>query len=169
MKHSMEEAFEALRGERAYQDRLWEDAPSKSIHSVAEWILYMEDYLAEARSISSRRASPESDEAALHVIRKVAAMGVACMEQNGVFRRDMSDLDEACELHGVGCDRNPFAKYTGRRIRLPDAGEMTGHIHSVCWTSGSALQVLVTEDRHPRQTCHISFDDERELEAHLLD
>jgi hypothetical protein len=100
----MKEAFNAIRKEREYQDRLWGRTPTKGLHSVAEWILYIQDYIQEAGNAISRNASPGCDEEALHSIRKVAAMAVCCMEQNGIFERDMKDLDKALERHGVVLD-----------------------------------------------------------------
>jgi len=88
----------AIRTEREYQDRLW---GRDHKHTVSEWLLYMRDYLDEAAGIVSREASPGCDEKALHIVRKIAAMAVNCMEQNGVFARSMKDLEKARELHGV--------------------------------------------------------------------
>jgi len=102
----MEEVFEAIKEEREYQDKLWGQAMSKGRHDIPSWILYMEDYLQEAREVVSRYATPECDEDALHAIRKIAAMCVACMEQNGLQRRNMKDLDRSCELHGVKCSED---------------------------------------------------------------
>jgi hypothetical protein len=100
----MKEAFNAIRKEREYQDRLWGRSPSKGLHTVTEWICYIHNYLEEAATIVCRTASPGCDEEALHSIRKVAAMAVCCMEQNGIFERDMKDLDKALERHGVVLD-----------------------------------------------------------------
>jgi hypothetical protein len=75
----------AIEGERAYQDRKWPD----NLHSTLEYLVYMEDYIAEAKRVLSRRPDPEAKEFALHTVRKVAAMAVAAMEQNGVKTRDV--------------------------------------------------------------------------------
>lgn len=99
----IEKALEAIRSEREYQDRLWGSAESKGQHTVPEFILFMQNYLREAEDVVCRFASPKCDEEALHIIRKVVAMGVACMEQNGIYGRDLEDLEHACELHGVNC------------------------------------------------------------------
>ena len=102
-EHAIKEAVEAIRGEIEYQDRLWGGEASGGEHTVSEWILFMQNYLAEAAYIVCRKAAPQCDEAALHIIRKVTTMGVRCMEQNGIFQRDMRDLERSCELHGVKC------------------------------------------------------------------
>ena len=103
-KQTMDEAFDAIRVERQYQDRLWTEAASEGDHTVAEWILFMQNYLREAEDIVCRKAAPQCDEDALHIVRKVAGMAVCCMEQNGVRWRDMKDLERSCELHGVKCE-----------------------------------------------------------------
>ncbi len=102
--HSIEEVFNVIKKEREYQDRLWGKADSQGKHSISEYILYIQDYLAEARGIVCRMASPKCDEDALHIIRKIAAMAVCCMEQNGIEEREMKDLENSCDLHGVSCD-----------------------------------------------------------------
>ncbi len=83
------EVYEAIDSERDYQNSKFneETTTSKGQHTVSEWILFMEDYLQEARNIASRGFSPQADQEALHVIRKVTGMGVACMEQNGASKR----------------------------------------------------------------------------------
>ena len=105
MKATRKEVFDAINEERDYQDSLWGErvqSPSGR-HSVPCWILYMEDYLREAREQVVRYAAPNSDNEALHTIRKIAAMAVVCMEQNGVQKRDMKDLGQKCIAHGI-CD-----------------------------------------------------------------
>lgn len=47
--------------------------------SIDEWLLYMDDYLTEARHQSVRG----DENAALHTIRKVVSMGVTCMRKHG--------------------------------------------------------------------------------------
>lgn len=78
------EVYQAIDGERIYQD----SKPNHSwaqdnMTSVAAWILYMEEHLARAK-----RAVYELNETqALHEVRKVTALGVACMEHKGAPRR----------------------------------------------------------------------------------
>jgi len=97
------EALSAVRKEREYQNRLW--GMNCHTHTVSEWLLYMRDYLDEAAKIVSRESSPVCDEKALHIIRKIAAMGVCCMEQNGIFRRNIKDLEKSREIHCIQEDR----------------------------------------------------------------
>jgi hypothetical protein len=84
--------YKALDGERDYQDSRWnaDTTSSAGQHEVAAFILYMEEYLARARELVSTLADNEANEngeSALDFVRKVTALGVACMEQNGAPRR----------------------------------------------------------------------------------
>jgi Tol biopolymer transport system component len=83
------EVYQAIDSERDYQDSLWnpETTPTQGIHSPAEWVLYISDYVREATTQASRSADPQSREAVLNTIRKIAGMAVACMEQNGAPQR----------------------------------------------------------------------------------
>ncbi len=85
-----EEVYTVLDGERAYQDNIWnEDTTSTGgKHTVTEWLVFMQDYLDEAKTYVSRNAEPKGSKQASHVIRKITAMGVACMEQNGALERE---------------------------------------------------------------------------------
>src|SRR5579885_2664695 len=90
------EVYAAIDGERAYQlsraEAVSGPGSGEHKHSVEEYLLYMQDYLNEAIHQASRiwTASGEIDvdHPALHTLRKVTAMGVACMEQNGAPRRE---------------------------------------------------------------------------------
>lgn len=83
--NSREEVYKIIDGERDYQNSRWNDNTTMSggQHSPAEWLVYMQDYLTQAIHQASRYADPESREMVLGTIRKITAMGVACMEQNG--------------------------------------------------------------------------------------
>jgi hypothetical protein len=78
------EVYAAIDSERDYQDRRWS---AEKVHTPSEWLLYMQDYLSEAIHIASRQPTPQADPAVLEIIRKIAGMGVACMEQNGAPKR----------------------------------------------------------------------------------
>ena len=79
------EVYKLIDGERLYQLTKWNEhtSTSKGIHTPEEWIVYMEDYLLEAKHILSREPMPGCAEKAMESIRKVTTMGVAAMEQNG--------------------------------------------------------------------------------------
>ncbi len=79
-----EDVYKLIDGEREYQNKRWIDDKMPSgthVHTPEEWIVYMEDYLAEAKHILSRQEAPGCYPAAMAIIRKVTAMGVAAMEQ----------------------------------------------------------------------------------------
>jgi len=82
---SREEVYQAIDSERDYQDSRWNENTTTSggYHSPAEWLVYMQDYLREAFSQASRHADPESRVMVMNTLRKITAMGVAAMEQNG--------------------------------------------------------------------------------------
>ncbi len=91
MAASRHMVYEAIDGERTYQTK-WDTAESKGEHETGAFILFMEEYLSEARRLESTLESggntPEHDgEGSLDFVRKVTALGVACMEQNGAPRR----------------------------------------------------------------------------------
>lgn len=78
MKRS--EVYELIDAERDYQDnfRPMLGAKSDSDHSVADWVLFLEHLLSEAKY----EIYQMDDAAALQYIRKLTAVGVACMENN---------------------------------------------------------------------------------------
>ena len=98
-----DEVYYAIDTERDYQDTLWNESTTttEGQHSIAEWIVYIEDYLEEAKHLVSRRAEQEVNARALDIIRKVAGMAVACMEQNGCSPRSKVDPREVMENHGI--------------------------------------------------------------------
>jgi hypothetical protein len=92
MKVTRQDVYAVIDGERDYQDSRWNASttPTEGRHSVEEFVLYMEHYLQEARRLLSTQASPKATHDGLDFVRKVTAMGVACMEQNGVVPRNPS-------------------------------------------------------------------------------
>lgn len=87
-----EAAYAAIDSERYYQDGRWNPSTTSSggKHEVGAWLLFMQDYLEEARHQISRGADPAASLAALNTIRKITAMGVACMEDHGAPKREIS-------------------------------------------------------------------------------
>ena len=80
--------YSAIDSERAYQEmRVDRDNGSPS-HTPEEFLLYMDYYLHLAKQTASTTWGPEAHEQMLHAIRKVTALGVACMEANGAPRRE---------------------------------------------------------------------------------
>ena len=89
MDVSRADVYAALDSEREYQKRRAEEASGPGSgehrHSVEEFVIYIEDYVDELRHHLSRTwtANGQADLASLDILRKVTALGVACMEQHG--------------------------------------------------------------------------------------
>jgi hypothetical protein len=81
-------AYEAVDSERAYQNMRKSRDNGAPSHSVDEFILYMDVYLDEAKRIAATSWGPDAKNKVLDFIRKVTALGVACMEENGAPRRE---------------------------------------------------------------------------------
>lgn len=86
---SREDVYEAVDSERDYQAIRWGDDQETEVNS---FILYMEHHLQRAREIASTVKNGgnypgATGESSLDAIRKVTALGVACMERNGAPRR----------------------------------------------------------------------------------
>lgn len=93
-KLTREEVYKIIDGERDYQDYLatkaGTDPDTVRPHSTEEFAIYIDDYLREMKTILSRtwtkdRTAPPE---ALAALRKITAMGVACMEQHGAPPRN---------------------------------------------------------------------------------
>lgn len=83
------EVYEAIDTERDYQDQRWNENTTTTggIHTVATWLTFIRTYVREAEEIVSRNGEPKASQQALHTIRKIAGMAVACMEQHGAPHR----------------------------------------------------------------------------------
>lgn len=79
-----EEVYAAIDGEREYQDAGEGNAPGDMAQTVPVFILVLERYVAKAK----KAWHTSGDDAALEVVRKVTAVGVACMEQHGAPERE---------------------------------------------------------------------------------
>lgn len=79
--------YRVIDGERKYQDQKWGGPTHDQQHSIPEWLIYMRDYIEEAMHACSRLPDEEAMPLALDNIRKVTAMGVACMEIHGAPER----------------------------------------------------------------------------------
>ncbi len=85
------EVYAALDSERAYQDERWAGYRGlDGVHvnaidrTLDEFILYVEQYAWEARTLSVHG----EEEEALEFIRKVGALCVGCMEKHGAPKRE---------------------------------------------------------------------------------
>lgn len=83
MSVKRERVYKALDSERDYQAKKWNEAA----HSPLEFLVYMEDYVSEAKHVCSRNSDAEIGGKVMDIIRKVSALGVACMEQHGAPMR----------------------------------------------------------------------------------
>lgn len=89
MKATRAEVYAALDSEREYQNKKWNHGHDHdSTHTIGEWVIYMEHYLNEVKKQLTLLSDEEVTHAALSTIRKVAALGVACMEQQGAPKRE---------------------------------------------------------------------------------
>jgi len=93
------EVYRAIDSERDYQDSRWNDQTTTSggQHTVAEFVLYMEEYLLQCRRLLSTQASPKAEQDGLEFVRKVTGLGVSCMEQNGAPQRKGFEWDFTSE------------------------------------------------------------------------
>ena len=78
--------YEVINGERDFQDEKW-GTPQEHPHSIYEWIGIMEQELKEAKEAFF---SHPADRLMLDEVRQVVAVGVACMEQHGFTKREMT-------------------------------------------------------------------------------
>lgn len=81
--------FDVVGSELDYQETKWnpETTTSGGRHSVAEYLLYIEHHVSVARTLLSTLPSPQSEDQGLEHIRKITALGVRTMMQNGAPRR----------------------------------------------------------------------------------
>jgi hypothetical protein len=82
MKSTRQEVYRAIDGERNYQEYRWHRP--EHIHSVTEYLVYIEYYVNRAKVAVS---SQDDEQGALDDLRKITALGVAAMEENGAVQR----------------------------------------------------------------------------------
>jgi hypothetical protein len=85
-ENKMEErkkVYEAIDKEREYQNKKWTENHDPS-HSLSDWILFIEQHLNKAKEkVYYQNATQAKKE-----IRKITALGVACMEYQGIIHRE---------------------------------------------------------------------------------
>lgn len=86
-----DEVYQAINTERSYQDSRWGDTlsggrPGKGERSVDEFALYIIGY-ANDLLVNASHFGDQKDK--LDIIRKIAGLGVACMEQHGAPKREI--------------------------------------------------------------------------------
>lgn len=93
MKATRVKVFAILSEERDHQDA--ERAKGRfndDEHSLTSEIVLLQSY---ARKAGDTYTDTKGDEAALHVVRKLAAIAVRCMEHNGALSRDESESEQS--------------------------------------------------------------------------
>jgi hypothetical protein len=85
-----QEVFSVINDERIYQERKWGTLVMRP-HEVGSWLIIMRQLLNDAeRAYMSKRGNV----GALDEVRKVVAVGVACMEQHGPVMRKPIDFND---------------------------------------------------------------------------
>jgi hypothetical protein len=84
-----DQVYAAIDSERDYQEEVWgaslsSDQPGNGDRTLDEFALYIGGYADDLTRVSSHSGSPQ---AKLEVVRKVAALCVAAMEQHGAPHR----------------------------------------------------------------------------------
>lgn len=84
------DVYAALDSERNYQNSKWRRADSNdpaghNPHTITEWLSYMQFYVNEGLKVQTLS---HTEGAGLDFLRKVAALGVAGMEQHGAPARE---------------------------------------------------------------------------------
>ena len=89
LKLSREQVYQLIDGERSYQDARWNSntTTSQGWHSPQEWLTFIRDYTDEALHIGCREADQVAYNKQLAILRKIAGMAVAAMEQHGAPER----------------------------------------------------------------------------------
>lgn len=92
MTTSRSDVYAAIDSERDYQESRKAAAPGDPsyngrVRTPEEYMVYMQDYLNEAMHKASREWGPAYRDGVVEIIRKVTALGVACMEDHGAPRR----------------------------------------------------------------------------------
>jgi len=85
MISTRKEVYDAIDSERSYQEAKWPRPQHE--HSLIEFAVFMEDYLAELKHLLTRNDTQEVIYQAQDIMRKVTALGVASMEINGTRDR----------------------------------------------------------------------------------
>ena len=80
-----EEIYKIIDEERVYQNTLPPERTEGVPHTVGNYLVMMRHYMGRAEDAWTLNPG---DKKALDVIRKIAAIAVRCMEENGAIRRE---------------------------------------------------------------------------------
>lgn len=79
------DVYAAINGERDYQEARWVHGHN---HSIGDWLCYLKTYIGKAETaVTFFDGTPGDGADPRHVLRKIAALGVAAMEDVGVVQR----------------------------------------------------------------------------------
>jgi len=83
--------YAAIDGEREYQNAKWsaDTTESGGWHEPYVWLGIIRDYVREADTFWCRNPNPQADDFVKNALRKIAALSVAGLEQNGVILRSV--------------------------------------------------------------------------------
>lgn len=101
MNATREQVFEAINTEREFQDRLWQGTAgaegSSNPLNTGEFLVLLDSYVRKVQDKWVIEPKPEIQ--TLEIVRKIAAIAVNCLEQNGVQNRDVEGaLQHVAEL-----------------------------------------------------------------------
>ena len=82
MRQRQFEALQAIVDERKYQDYRWANSDSGGHHEIAAYLAFIQHYVTRAIDEAT-----DDNPDVVHSIRKIAALAVACMEDNGAASR----------------------------------------------------------------------------------
>ncbi len=76
-----------LLSELNYQSKRWnkDTTSTAGVHDIFEFATFIKDYNNEMIHILSRKGEPVASEEAMHIIRKIAAMCISALYQNGLI------------------------------------------------------------------------------------
>lgn len=81
MPINRQEVYDAINTERNYQCEKW--GYLDSVNSVGDFLAYMKRYL----DMAFVEVNPKAQYKVLELVRKITALGVACMEKHGAPKR----------------------------------------------------------------------------------
>ena len=87
MNHALSRVYAAIEAEIEYAKSLGPTRveSQERPHTTGDYLTMLRTYLHEAEEAWTRNAG---DVPALHSVRKIAAIAVRCMQDNGVYRRE---------------------------------------------------------------------------------
>ena len=103
MKNTRGEVFAVIDSERNYQDGLDHTRTDGCAKGVGDYLSLIRTYLRQAED---KYAFNPGNVEALHSIRKIAGIAVACMEQHGAHFRTIPEV-KPCENPECLCHKQP--------------------------------------------------------------